>query len=84
MLLIIICICLTFIALILTIIWLLKTSGLFHSIRVHVKEPPIDECFIAYKFQRGPYSTAADIFKDIMNFSPSANTIGIYYDDPNS
>jgi hypothetical protein len=79
---IIIAIALTFIALIATIIWLLKVSGLFTSIRMKIAEPSFEFLTIVYKFQKGDYSQSADIFKDILNYSPSHSTIAIYYDNP--
>jgi Na+/H+ antiporter NhaD/arsenite permease-like protein len=60
---IIIAIALTFLALILTIIWLLKESGLFTSIKIKIVQPSFESLTIAYKFQQGDYSKAADIFK---------------------
>lgn len=73
---------LTFSALILTIVWLLKASGLFTSIRIKVTKPSFDDLTILYKFQQGDYSQSADIFRDILNYSPSHRTLGIYYDKP--
>lgn len=78
---IVIAIGVTFIALIATIIWLLKASGLFTSIKIKISEPSFEYLTIVYKFQQGDYATSADIFKDIMNFSPSHSTIAIYYDN---
>jgi hypothetical protein len=79
---IIIAIGLTFFALIATIIWLLKVSGLFTSIRIKILQPSFEFLTIVYKFDRGDYSKSADIFKDILNYSPSHSTIAIYYDNP--
>lgn len=73
---------LTFSALILTVVWLLKASGLFTSIRIKVTKPSFDDLTILYKFQQGDYSQSADIFRDILNYSPSHRTLGIYYDKP--
>lgn len=81
---ILIAIGLTTIALILTIFWLLKVSGLFTSIKIQIIEPPFEFVTIAYKFQKGDYSTSADTFRDILNYSPSHSTIAIYYDKPDS
>jgi hypothetical protein len=78
---IIVAIGLTFLSLIVTIIWLLKVSGLFAPIRIKITEPSFEFLTIVYKFQRGDYSIAADIFKDILNYSPSHSTIAIYYDN---
>ncbi|CAF2740696.1 unnamed protein product [Rotaria sp. Silwood2] len=78
---IIIAIGLTFLALIFTIIWLLKVSGLFTSIKIQVIQPSFEFLTIAYKFQQGDYSKSADIFRDILNYSPSHSTIAIYYDN---
>ncbi|CAF4986619.1 unnamed protein product, partial [Rotaria sp. Silwood1] len=78
---IIIAIGLTFLALILTIIWLLKISGLFTSIKIQVLQPSFEFLTIAYKYQQGDYSKSADIFRDILNYSPSHSTIAIYYDN---
>ena len=82
MLIIIIAIGLTFLSLLLTIFWLLKVSGLFTPIKINIIQPSFEFLTIVYKFQQGDYSTAADIFKDILNYSPSHSTIGIYYDNP--
>jgi hypothetical protein len=79
---IIIAIGLTFLSLILTIIWLLKASGLFTPIRIKIAQPSFEDLTIVYKFQQGDYSQSADIFKDLLNYSPSHSTIAIYYDNP--
>jgi len=84
MLIIIIAIGLTFLALILTIFWLLKVSGLFTPIKIKIVQPSFELSTIVYKFQQGDYSQSADIFKDILNYSPSHSTIGIYYDNPDN
>ncbi len=81
---IIVAIALTFIALLTTIVWLLKVSGLFTSIRMKIIQPTFESLTVVYKFQKGDYSQSADIFKDILNYSPSHSTIGIYYDDTNT
>ena len=81
---IIVAIVLTFVALIATIIWLLKASGLFTPIRMKIAQPTFELLTVVYKFQKGDYSQSADIFKDILNYSPSHSTIGIYYDNPNT
>lgn len=73
---------LTFSALILTIAWLLKASGLFAPIRIKVTKPSFEHLTILYKFQQGDYSQSAEIFRDILNYSPSHRTLGIYYDKP--
>ncbi|CAF0952967.1 unnamed protein product [Adineta steineri] len=73
---------LTFLALIFTVFWLLKVSGLFASIKIKITQPTFEFLTIAYKFQQGDYSQSADIFRDILNYSPSHSTIGIYYDKP--
>ncbi|UJR31541.1 hypothetical protein I4U23_019029 [Adineta vaga] len=71
----------TFLALILTIFWLLKVSGLFTSIRIKIAQPSFEFLTVVYKFHTGDYSVSADTFKDILNYSPSHSTIGIYYDN---
>ncbi len=81
---IIVAIALTFIALITTIVWLLKVSGLFTPIRMKIIQPSFEFLTVVYKFQKGDYSQSADIFKDILNYSPSHSTIAIYYDNPNT
>ena len=73
----------TVLTLIVTIVWLLKASGLFASIRIKIAQPAYEDLTVAYKFQKGDYSTSADIFRDILNYSPSHSTMGIYYDNPN-
>jgi len=78
----IIAIGLTFLSLIVTIIWLLKVSGLFTPIKIKISQPSFEFLTIVYKFQQGDYSKSADIFKDILNYSPSHSTIAIYYDSP--
>ena len=80
---IIVAIGLTTLALITTIIWLLKVSGLFTSIKFRIIEPTFEFLPVMYKFQKGDYTQSADIFKDILNYSPSHSTMGIYYDNPN-
>ncbi len=78
---IIIAIGLTFLSLIATIIWLLKVSGLFTPIKLTIAQPSFEFLTIVYKFQQGDHSKSADIFKDILNYSPSHSTIAIYYDN---
>ena len=78
----ILAIALTFLALIVTIVWLLKASGLFTPIKIKVTKPSFEDLTIAYKFQQGDYAQSADIFRDILNYSPSHRTLGIYYDKP--
>ena len=79
---ILIAIGLTLLALILTILWLLRVSGLFTQIKIKLAEPPFENLTILYKFQQGDYSKSTDIFKDILNYSPSHSTMAIYYDNP--
>lgn len=79
---IIIAIGLTTLALITTIIWLLKVSGLFTPIKFRIIEPNFEFLTVMYKFQKGDYAQSADVFKDILNYSPAHSTIGIYYDNP--
>ena len=79
---IIIAIGLTTLALITTIIWLLKVSGLFTSIKFRIAEPTFEFLTVMYKFQKGDYAQSADTFKDILNYSPSHVTTAIYYDNP--
>jgi hypothetical protein len=62
----------------------LKISGIFTSIRIDIVKPSFEDLTIAYKFQQGDYSQSAEIFKDILNYSASHSTIGIYYDNPNN
>jgi hypothetical protein len=79
---IIVAIGLTFLSLIITIFWLLKVSGLFTSIKIQIIQPSYEFLTIIYKFQQGDYSQSVEIFKDILNYSPSHSTIAIYYDNP--
>ena len=71
----------TFVALILTIFWLLRVSGLFTPIQIKIAQPSFENLTIVYKFQQGDYSKSTDIFQDILNYSPSHSTIAIYYDN---
>lgn len=70
------------VTLILTVFWLLKASGLFTTIEIKIERPNFENLTLVYKFQRGDYSTSSDIFKDILNYSASHSTAGIYYDNP--
>jgi len=79
---IIIAIGLTGLSLIATIIWLLKVSGLFSSVKIKIAQPSFEFLTIAYKYEQGDYSKSADIFRDILNFSPGHSTLAIYYDNP--
>ena len=72
----------TLLALLLTIFWLLKVSGLFFPIKIKIAQSPFECITIVYKFQQGDYSKSADLFKDFLNYSPSHSTIAIYYDKP--
>jgi hypothetical protein len=78
---IIVAIGVTFLSLILTVIWLLKASGLFTTIKINLSRPSFELLTIVYKFQQGDYSQAADIFKDLLHYCPAHSTIGIYYDN---
>jgi hypothetical protein len=73
---------LTILALILTVVWLLKVSGLFTPIRIKLVQPSFEHLTVVYKFQRGDYATSADIFKDMLHFTAGHSTMGIYYDNP--
>ena len=79
---IIVAIGVTFLSLILTVIWLLKVSGLFTSIRINLARPSFELLTIVYKFQQGDYAQAADVFKDLLHYCQGHSTIGIYYDNP--
>lgn len=72
----------TFLLLILTVIWLLKVSGLFAPIRINLARPSFELLTVVYKFHQGDYSQAADVFKDLLHYCPAHSTIGIYYDNP--
>lgn len=79
---IIIAIGLLSLALITTIIWLLKVSGLFTSIKFSITQPTFEFLTVMYKFQKGDYAQSAEIFKDFLNYAPSHATTAIYYDNP--
>ncbi|CAF4217471.1 unnamed protein product [Rotaria magnacalcarata] len=66
----------------LVVLWLLKTLGVFKTISIQITQPPFKQLTIVYKFQRGSYSKAGDIFNDIAKYSSSLDKLGIYYDHP--
>ncbi|CAG5123483.1 unnamed protein product [Candidula unifasciata] len=67
----------------LTLIILLIHSGLFRPVDdVGTGKPPIGQATIAYKFQKGSYSSAGQIFTEAALIAPDNKALGIYYDDP--
>lgn len=67
----------------LTLLVLLIHSGLLRSLDdVGTGTPPLGQATIAYKFQRGPYSSAGQIFTEAALLAPDNKALGIYYDDP--
>ncbi|XP_059142790.1 testis-expressed protein 264-like [Physella acuta] len=70
--------------LVLTFVVLLVHSGLFTSVDdVGTGKPPIGQAIIAYRFQKGPYNQAGQIFTEAALIAPDNKALGIYYDDPN-
>jgi hypothetical protein len=70
------------VTLFLTIFALLVYSGLFASIDVGAGKPPFGEISVAYKFARGPYRNAGELFTEAHILTPELQCIGLYYDDP--
>lgn len=69
---------------VLTLVVLLVHSGLFRSVDdVGTGKPPIGQVIIAYRFQKGPYNQAGQIFTEAAIIAPHNKALGIYYDDPN-
>ena len=75
-------ICVMLLLLCLTIIALLYVSGIVSPIDVGAGTPPIGKATIAYKFGRGPYKNAGNLFNDVTKYAPEFKCLGIYYDDP--
>ena len=66
-----------------TLFGILVYSGIFHAIEdVSTGKSPVRQLIIAYKFQKGPYSEAGQIFTEAAIVAPANKAIGIYYDDP--
>uniref|UniRef100_T1IT36 Testis-expressed sequence 264 protein n=1 Tax=Strigamia maritima TaxID=126957 RepID=T1IT36_STRMM len=66
----------------LTIFGLLVHSGLFTKFEIRAGKPPFDNLLVAYRFARGPYKNAGNLFTEVHLLAPSLKTIGVYYDDP--
>ena len=66
-----------------TFLALLYVSGVLQSVDVGAGSPPISKATIAYKFARGSYSNAGDLFNEVTRLAPKSKGIGIYYDSPN-
>lgn len=67
----------------LTLLAVLVYSGIFYGIEeVGTGKPPVRQLIIAYKFQKGPYNEAGQIFTEAAIVAPENKAIGIYYDDP--
>ena len=62
---------------------LLYVSGVLQSVDVGAGSPPISKATVAYKFARGSYSNAGDLFNEVTRLAPKSKGIGIYYDSPN-
>jgi hypothetical protein len=75
-------IALAIVLILLGLLWLLKTSGLFKPILINITQPPFDQITIIYKFHRGAYSKSGDAFRTLGKYSPLHLKFGIYYDDP--
>ncbi|KAH9512464.1 hypothetical protein Btru_038480 [Bulinus truncatus] len=68
----------------LTLFVLLVQSGIFTSVdEVKTGKPPVGQIILAYKFNRGPYNQAGQLFTEASIIAPRNKKIGIYYDDPN-
>ncbi|CAH1784963.1 unnamed protein product [Owenia fusiformis] len=57
-------------------------SRIFENIVVGAGKPPIGQVTVAYKFARGSYKQAGNIFTQVIALAPDNRTFGIYYDDP--
>ncbi|XP_077986096.1 testis-expressed protein 264-like [Glandiceps talaboti] len=70
------------VALLFTISILIGYSGLFHSIDIKAGKPPVQNIVIAYKFQKGSYKNAGDLFTETVKLAPDQRCLAIYYDQP--
>ncbi|KAK0051867.1 testis-expressed sequence 264 protein [Biomphalaria pfeifferi] len=69
---------------VLTLLVLLVQSGIFTSVdEVKTGKPPVGQMILAYKFNRGPYNQAGQLFTEAAIIEPGNKKVGIYYDDPN-
>nr|ACO12595.1 Testis-expressed sequence 264 protein precursor [Lepeophtheirus salmonis] len=62
-------------------------SGLSHRIAVGTKEPDVfgeKGLVVAYKTGKGPFKECGSLFSEAYSLLPTNNTIGLYYDDPES
>ena len=72
----------TIVLIIITIVYLLIYSGFFHRVIVGAGKPPVQDLYVAYKFRKGPYKNAGEMFTEIVSLAPNQRSIGVYYDDP--
>lgn len=72
-----------FILLILTVIALLYVSGILQPVDVGAGTPPIPRVTVAYKFSKGSYGNAGNLYNEVTRLAPKSKAIGIYYDNPN-
>ncbi|XP_005090851.1 testis-expressed protein 264 [Aplysia californica] len=71
------------VVMLLTLIALLIHSGLFRALDdIGTGKPPIGQTVLAYRFQKGPYNEAGQVFTEAAIISPGNKALGIYYDDP--
>ena len=71
------------ISLCLTVAWLLSVCGVLQTVEVGAGAPPIEDVVLAYKFAKGPYKNAGELFSEITRIAPKYRNLGIYYDNPN-
>ena len=58
-------------------------SGLFTSINISVKPPPIKGGAYLYKFYQQHYRLAGEAYREVLKFPTKEHQcLGIYYDDP--
>ena len=67
-----------------TVAYLLYYVGIFYDVKVTVGKPTIGNVWIAYKNYSGPYEKCGPHFTEICSLCPKLDSIGIFYDDPNS
>lgn len=76
------CIIAILVLIFITVIGLLTYSGLFTSFDISAGKPSFDSLTVAYKFARGPYKNAGELFTRVSALTPELRSIGVYYDDP--
>jgi hypothetical protein len=66
----------------LTLCFLLIYSGLFTRFDIGAGKPPVQNLYVGYKFDQGPYKECGSLFTEAAACAPGLRCFGIYYDNP--